>query len=110
MKKHKNKYKWYWYGLVMIAIRNYKNAGNSPREKEIKRAIEDAIEETIKKDAGKNTDEGWVTVQIVKLTLINHTHTLEGAAITVPGLSARTARRLRADFIYLVARKIGYME
>lgn len=108
MKTRREKYKWYWYGSVMTAIRNYENAGLSPREQEVNAAIDEAIEETLKMDEGKNIDDGKVTVQIVHMTLIKHTHTLEGAAMAIPGLSHRKARRLRSDFIYRVAKKIGY--
>ena len=105
---NRDKYKRYWYPGVMDAIKNYERIGASPRENEIKQAIKSTIDEMRAEDEGSELKDGEATIKIVTLSLIKHTHTLEGAAMTIPGLSIRKARRLRSGFIYRVASKIGY--
>lgn len=104
----RDKYRRYWYPGVMDAIRNYERLGNSKREIELRKAISQAIDDTLAEDKVNKNNDGEITMQIVYLTLIRHTHTIEGAAEKIPGLSPRKATRLRIKFIYRVAEKIGY--
>lgn len=92
----------YWYPAIVDAIRNYKCEGTSVREKEVKDAIRCVMEEVAKEQ------DGDIVLELIRLTWIEDRYTLGGATNTIPGLSRRTAERMRSKFVYRVGHKLGY--
>lgn len=85
-------------GTEDIAIRELPNT--SQREYE---AVKQAIAVTERMNASRDR------LKIINLVFWKKTHTLEGAALTIP-CSYRTARRYHESFIELVAEKYGLMD
>ncbi len=76
----REKYKKYWYPGVMDAVRNYEKLGTSPRESEIREAIRITMEEMIAKDENRQIKDGQATVDIVKMTLIKDSYSLDDSS------------------------------
>lgn len=85
-------------GTEDIAIRELPNT--SQREYE---AVKQAIAVTERMNASRDR------LKIINLVFWKKTHTLEGAALTIP-CSYRTAQRYHESFIELVAEKYGLMD
>lgn len=62
-----------------------------------RRAVRLALEETERMTAGRER------LAVAEMVLIKGTHTLEGAALSIP-CSERTAQRYHADFLRAVGR------
>lgn len=100
---NRRKYKKWWYQNVKDAIKNYKNL---PEDDTMDGRWKKAINSTLTAYEEKQP-YGKDTIQIIYMTLINNTHTLNGAAMVVH-LEYRMAKRLLSNFVYDVGRAIGY--
>ncbi len=81
-----------------VAIRELPS--NKQREYE---AVRRAVEATEQMNASRDR------LQIINLVFWKRSHTLDGAAMTIP-CSYRTARRYHAEFIALVAEMYGFLD
>ncbi len=79
-----------------IAIRELPS--NKQREYE---AVRRAVEATERMNASRDR------LQIIDLVFWKKSHTLDGAALTIP-CSYQTAQRYHADFIHQVAKQYGF--
>lgn len=66
-------------------------------------AVLSAIEETQRMKTGADR------IKVIDLVFWKHSHTLEGAAQSVP-CHYKTAQEYHREFIYLVAEKFGFLE
>lgn len=82
-----------WWGYMKYIVRHYPWAVNEDE----RRAVAEAVEETERMRAGRDR------LEIIRLVLMEGSHTLAGAAIQIP-ISERTAQRYHADFIRCVGR------
>lgn len=102
-----NKQHYPWWGYVRYIVRKYpeykakQEIGNVGQQEEA--AVEDAIVST-----EKMTD-GCIRLKLIRLMHWDKTHTLEGAAITIP-CSRRTAAYWQREFFETVARNRGLLD
>lgn len=86
-------------GLESLAIRELP----STRQREYE-AVRRAVEATERYRRGRDR------IEIVRLVLWKGTHTIAGAAMTIPRCSEDTAKDWHREFIYLVASFYGLMD
>lgn len=82
-----------WWGYMKYIVRHYPDAVSADEA----RAVEEAIWETERMRAGRDR------LEIIRMVLLEGTHTLAGAALQIP-VSERTAQRYHAEFIRCVGR------
>ncbi len=82
-----------WWGYAKYMARRWPDGVNANED----RAVRLALEETERMCAAADR------LKIVRMVLLEGTHTLEGAAVQIP-CSPRTAQRYHADFIRAVGR------
>ena len=85
-------------GMESLAIREL--PGTKQREFE---AVRQAIEVTGRMSSGGQR------LRIIRLVLLEGSHTLSGAALDIP-ISYRQAKTYQREFIYLVARYYGLLD
>lgn len=94
-----------WWGFIKYIIEQYAEAdpGDLSRiQKSQWQAVHDALDDL------SGRDDGADRLTVVRLVLINRTHTVSGAAMAVP-CSERTAAQWHGDFIRCVARHYGLL-
>lgn len=102
--KRYNRYTYWWYPHIIAMIRKYPNdLGNTRKAKEAKEAITNTIEETLQDHEG-----------IERMTAINEIYFLErknadGVANELY-VSRRKVEKWTHDFVYGVAKELGYYE
>lgn len=79
-----------WNGRTGVALTNWE-------------AVENAVEATERMGDGQNR------LKVIRMVHWDRTHTLEGAAITIP-CSRRTAAYWQREFFEMVARNRGLMD
>lgn len=97
-----SRYRYWWYGMVRAIISRYNELDETKeKEKEYKKAIDDAITETLQKD------EGSSRVKAVQMVYIENRYTINGMAKEVYW-SERKVKKWLSDFVLLVGSKIGF--
>jgi len=102
-----NKYHYPWWGHVKAIIQAYPGQMGgrylSPVETMNYEAVKAAIEDTQRMENGK------ARMKVIQLVHLNRTHTVEGAALTVP-CSERTAANWQRQFFEMVARNRDFLD
>ena len=95
-----------WWGYVKSMARQYparsRLAVSGPEARE-QAAVETAIQYTM------GLPDGEERMRLVRRSLLQHTHTLEGAAMEVP-CSYATARRWHKEFLQQIAKAYGLLQ
>lgn len=96
--------KYWWYSNVVRALRQYKKGlrENSIQNVLSHMAIEEALEECQYKENGQER------LKIITMLYINSSHNVSGVAMACY-LSESTVKRYAKEFVYDVARRMGYM-
>ncbi len=96
--------KYFWNGYVQKCIRRYPNKldDSTFQGRITKEAIAKAIDELTNEDGGNEK------IALVNLVYIANTHTLGGASMVL-GISERTATRWSQEFVYKVAKNMGFI-
>jgi hypothetical protein len=96
-----------WWPYIKAIIRRYPEFSTKPNKSEVECKECDAVSGAI--EATKRLDNGLDRLKVIRLVLWDETHTLDGAALTVP-CGECTARRWHGDFIRLTAKLYGLMD
>lgn len=103
--KRKNRYRYFWYGMVLTMIKRYPwiKTGTSEKTKGMVRSIEKAIEDT------KVLPDGELRIRAIQMIYFDGTHTIDGAAMEI-GACRRTIQKWCSEFVVLVGKYDGYMD
>lgn len=96
--------RYYWFGIVKTIIYQYPERINrsTPKGEEAYRCIRTALAKT------ENSEDGAERLKLIEMVFFKRTHKVFGAAREIH-ISESTAKRWISDFVYIVAREMGYL-